>query len=248
MLKTNIGLKRNKPLIPFFSAVVLLAFLLGAFIEIAYAGVLIFDNAAPLNRPVKLRAFTSGRFFPEGGRLVEFYVNYEHIGSALSGGDGNAFFKYVPSSSGISVLTVNSDNETGEGTLLITDSKDRVILIAIENTLFKSIFSLKPSKEGRDALKQLSKNYRIIYLTAILGVKESRKWLKDNEFPVSAVLKWEGPELIAELKEREINPYAIIAPPEILSEAPDIKKRYSFVEAEDVMEVKDWDDLLKQFE
>jgi hypothetical protein len=226
--------------------IVFLAFLLCYLLEVADAGVLIFDDAAPFNKPVKLRALTSGRFFPEGGRLVEFYVNSEHIGSALSGGDGYAFFKYVPSYTGITVLTVNSDNETDEGTLLITDSKDRVILIAIETILFKSIFLLKPSKEGRDALQQLSKNYRIVYLTTLLGVKESRRWLKDNEFPVSAVLKWKAQEIITELKEREINPYAIIAPPEILSEARDIKKRYSFVESEDVVEVKDWDDLLKQ--
>ena len=51
--------------------------------------------------------------------------------------------------------------------------------------------------------------------------------------------------MIADLQERDINLYAIIGTPGILSEAQDIKKRYSFQKTEGAVEVKDWDDLLK---
>ena len=236
----------NREYISFFIIIAFLALSLFASSEIACAGVMVFDDVVSSGKAVKLRALTKGRFFPEGGRLTEFYVNGEHIGTVLSGGDGYAFYKHMFPFPGVYNLKVSSENETGEGVLIAADRNDRVILIEIEDTLFEQIITLKPSAEAKKTMQKLIKNYRIIYLTTLFGIKESRKWLIEHEFPASAVLKWEGPAMITDIKERGINIYAIIGSPEMLSESLDIKRRFSFQEAEDSVSVKDWDDLLKK--
>ena len=75
---------------------------------------------------------------------------------------------------------------------------------------------------------------------------QSRKWLKDNAFPSFPVLKWEGEELIDDLKEKHIPLYAIVGSPDVLTESSEIEKRFSFTETEDASEVKDWDELIKK--
>jgi hypothetical protein len=229
------------------------------FLETAFAEVIVFDNATTTGKAIKLKALTKGKIFPEGGKLIEFYVEEKHIGTTLSGGDGYAFMKYLSLAPGIKNLKVKANTETDEGVLLVTEKNDKVLLIEIENTLFVSepgnLFQLLNAirkelssrvKEGKDALQQLSKRFRIIYLTTMIGTKESRKWLKDNEFPISAILKWEGTDLLDELKRRGLRLYAIVASPDVLSEASGIEKRFSFEETEDGAVVDNWKDLLKQ--
>jgi hypothetical protein len=230
---------------PFFSRAccLLLTAFLFAFAGAASAGVTIFDTVSTVNESIKLKALTKGRFFPEGGKLVTYHVDDRDIGTTLSGGDGYAFMKYKSSSRGIKILKVESGEDTDEGVLLITGKTDRVILIEIESALFDSMLSFKPVKKSKEVLKELSKKFRILYITSLVGMAQSRKWLKDNEFPPSPVLKWEGEELIDDLKEKHIPFYAIIGSPDVLTDASGIEKRFSFVEAEDATEVKDWDEL-----
>ena len=83
----------------------------------------------------------------------------------------------------------------------------------------------------------------IIYLTTVLGVKQSRKLLKENDFQLSTVLKWEGADMLAELYDGGIRIYAVIGSPDLLSGVSDIKKKFSFEETEDGVTVRDWDDL-----
>ena len=214
----------------------------------ASAGVTVFDTVTMANEPVKLKALTKGRFFPKGGKLVQFYVNNKYLGTTLSGGDGYAFMKYKSSSRGLKSLKVVSGEDRDEGALLITVKKDKVVLIQIESTLFDSMLSFKPSEKGRDALNKLSKKFKIMYVSTLMGMMQSRKWLKDNEFPSLPVFKWEGEELIDDLRDKHIPLYAIIASPDVLTDASGIEKRFSFVETEDATEVRDWDELIDRLE
>jgi glutaredoxin len=217
-------------------------------VNITSAGVIVFDSITPSGKAVKLKALTKGRFFAAGGKLVTFYVDGEHIGTTLSGGDGYAFLKYLPSSSGIRKLKAESGDETDEGVILVTGKNDNVILVEIESTLFVPSIrnSFKPSKESKDALNKISKKFRIIYLTNLMGATNSRKWLKDNGFPPSPVLRLEGPETLDDLNNKGIRLYGIIGSPALIAEASDIEKKYSFEETEVGTEVKDWEDLSKQ--
>jgi hypothetical protein len=212
----------------------------------ASADVTVFDTVSSFNESIKLKALTKGRFFPEGGKLVTYRVDGMGIGTTLSGGDGYAFMKYKSTSRGIKILKVESGEDTDEGVLLITGKKDRVILIEIESALFDSMLSFKPSEKGRGPLNQLSKKNRIIYISTLMGMTQSRKWLKEHEFPSSPVFKWDGAELIDYLKEKHIPLYAIIGSPDVLTEASGIGKRFSFTETEDATEVRDWDELIEK--
>ena len=212
----------------------------------APAGVVVFDDAARVDTIVKLRALTKGRFFPEGGKLVKFYFKDKHIGTTLSGGDGYAFLKHRPSAPGIVKIKVEAGSDSDEGVLLVTGKKDRVLVIEIEGALAGSLLSRKPAKDSNETIKELSENFRMIYITSLMGIQPSRKWLKENDFPLFPVFKWEGADLLNDLQEQGIRIYAIIAAPAILSEAPDIDKRFSFEETEEGTAVMDWKDLFKR--
>ncbi len=212
----------------------------------AHAGVVAFDDVSPVNTMVKLRALTKGRFFPEGGRLVKFYVKEEHIGTTLSGGDGYAFLNHRPSSQGIVKIKVESGSDSDEGVLLVTGKKDRVLVIAIDGMLAEFPFSRRPVKDSHGIVTQLAENFGILYITGLTGIKASKKWLSDNGFPVFPVFKWEGPDMLNNLQEQGIGIYAIIAAPDIIAETPDIEKRFSFGETEEGTAVKDWKALFNE--
>lgn len=232
-------------LIPF----ILLSILL-LYSSTALAGVTVYDSITIVNKTVQLRAITKGRFFPEGGRLVRFYIDGSPIGTTLSGGDGYAFIGYLPSSPGLKQIRVEAGPDADEGILLVSRRQEKVILIEIERTLLNLTFRdlFKPLKGSREALTRLSKRFRIIYLTTMMGIGRSREWLREKGFPSSVILKWEGSGLLDEIRKTGIQPYAIIGSPDVLSEALEIKKRFSLEDTEEGTTVKDWDELLKQLD
>ncbi len=231
----------------FYTNFILFTFLFFVFSNAASAEVVGYDSVTAANKAVNLKALTKGRFFSEGGRLIEFYLDGKHIGTTLSGGDGYALLGYLPLSPGIKHLKVKAGVDTDEGVLLITGENDKVLLIEMEGILFESPFLLQPIKGSKEALQRLSKKFKIVYLTATIDVKESRTWLKDNGFPASAVLKWKGAALLDELQRQGIKPYAVIGLPAMVSECKEyIKKRFSFEDTEDGVVVNDWKELLKR--
>jgi len=226
----------------------LLAFILFFSIStFASAGVTAFDAVATVKKPVKLQALTKGRFFSEGGKLVEFHIDEKHIGTTLSGGDGYAFLKYTPQSKGLKKIKLKLAEESDEAMLFVTDKKDRVILIAIEAGLFESTLSFKPAEGAKEAIEKITKQFRIIYLTSIIGIKQSKKWLQDNKFHESIVFRWTGNNLIDDIREKDINIFAIVGSPDMLAEIKDIRK-FSFEETEDGTEVEGWSDILKKLQ
>ncbi len=208
----------------------------------ATAGVTAFDAVATVKKPVKLQALTKGKFFSQGGKLVEFHIDEQHIGTTLSGGDGYAFLKYTPQSKGLKKITLNLADEVDEAMLLVTDKKDRIILIAIEAGLFESPLSFKPAKGAKEAIDKVIKKYRVIYLTSIIGVKQSKKWLRDNKLYESIVFNWTGNDIIDDVKEKDINIYAIVGSPEMLAGIEEIRK-FSFKETEGGEAVESWENL-----
>lgn len=215
--------------------------------NVASAEVIVYDSVTTSGRTAILKALTKGRFFPEGGRRVEFYIGKRHIGTTLSGGDGYALLKYLPLSKGIKHLKVRSGADSNEGVLLIIEKDERVILTEIEGSLLKSPFSFQPLKGSKDELQRLSWRFRIIYLTTMIGVKKARQWIKENGFPQSAVLRWGGSEMLDELQAQGIRLYAIVGSPSVLSESSEhIKKRFSFKETEEGIVVEDWKDISKR--
>ncbi len=214
----------------------------------ATAEIVVFDDVIAVNKTIKLNAVTKGRFFPEGGRLVKFHINGTSLGANLSGGDGYAFFTYTPLSSGIFKLKAESGNDMDEGTLLVTAKKDRIVLIEIEVVHENLPFSFEPAKDSPGVLQRLATRFRIVYVTTLAGIEASRKVIRENSLPLAPVFKWGGAELLEELKDKGIKPFAIVASPGVMSDAVDIEKRYSFEDTEAGTAVKDWNALLNHLD
>ncbi|UCH82387.1 MAG: hypothetical protein JSW20_07055 [Nitrospiraceae bacterium] len=208
----------------------------------AIAGVTAFDDVASVNKPIRLKALTKGRFFSHGGKLVEFHIDEKHIGTTLSGGDGYAFLKYTPQSKGLKKITLKLADEADEAILLVTDKKDSLLLISVETGLFESALSFKPASGAKDAIDRISKKYKIIYLTSIIGIKQSKKWLDDNKLHESIIFSWTGNDVIEELRDKDINIFAVIGSSDMLDEIENIKK-ISFKETEGAEVFESWEDL-----
>jgi hypothetical protein len=233
----------------YFTAILVAVFsLAGVLYSDALAGVVVYDRVTATDRAVTLKAFTKGRFFAEGGKLVTFYLSDAPIGTTLSGGDGYAYLKYTPSITGIEKLEVKSNGDTDEGALLVTAKDDRLLIIAVEDVLFKSLFSMKPDEAGKKALTRLSKRFRIIYVTTLMGSGRVRTLLKEHTFPVSTVLQWDGDAMLANLKNQGINLYAIIASSGLLSQVSSVDKKFSFEKVDGAVKVKDWDELSQKLQ
>jgi hypothetical protein len=155
--------------------------------------------------------------------------------------------KYTPQSKGLKKIKLKLAEESDEAMLLVTTKKDRVILISIEAGLFESNLSFKPAEGAKDAIDHISKKYRIIYLTSMIGIKQSKKWLKENNLHESIVFSWTGNNLIDDLRGKDINIIAIVGNPDMLAELEDIRK-FSFKETDDGTEVENWSDILKKLQ
>ena len=199
--------------------------------------------------PVYLKVHTKGMLFSQGGRLVDVYIDQKHAGKTLSGGDGYGFLKYTPRTTGMKTIAVRSDADEDTGNLLVLDKKEKVVLVEIEAFLRMSLFSLKTLTDSKKALNTLSRRYKIIYLTRLIGNVLSKKILAKGDYPSSAILSWRGVETLDELHQKGVFLYAVIASLNLLSESSEhIEKRFTFEETEDETYVDDWEDLLKRLE
>ena len=221
--------------------------LLIIFAQAIHAEIVVYDRITALKRPVMLKALTKGRFFPRGGTLVDFFVDGKHIGKRLSGGDGYAFFKYLPKRFGVRTVKVKSRDESGEGMLLVTKKNEKVLLLEIEGGIMQSRLSREPKQGSTKAIKKSMAKYRIIYVTTMLGINRSRKWLEQAALPLSVIVRWTGAELLDELRGLGIRLIAVVGSASLISEASEhIKKRYSFDDTEDGIVVEDWEDLSRK--
>ena len=210
------------------------------------AAVSVFDTIAIKGMPVRLTVLTKGRFFSEGGRLVDIYLEQQHIGRILSGGDGYGFLKYTPAETGIKEIGVRSDGDTDEGILMVIKKGEKAVVIEIEAFFGKSLFYQEVKTESKKTIAALSRRYQIVYLTRLMGIALSKKVLAENQYPRSVIFQWQGSETLDELKEKGLILHAIVASSDLLSESTEhIDRRYCFGETEEGMEVNNWDEILK---
>jgi hypothetical protein len=211
---------------------------------LADASVTVFDAVAVSGRNVLLKALIKGRLFPEGGRIVDFYVEGRRVGRTMSGGDGYAFLEYLPEDTGPKSVEARSGDDGDKGVILVMKENERVILIELEGGLVGPIFYGKAHKGSMDVLKKLNEKYRLIYISSFIGISGSRRLLKKRALPYSAVLEWGGAELLEELEATGIKVHAIVGSPSILTESVDyVKHRFSFQETDDGTVVEGWKEI-----
>lgn len=234
-------------LICIFISLLILISLLNSGLSAAYAEVIVFDSITTIESTVMLRALTKGRFFPSGGRIIKFFINGRALGTTLSGGDGYAFFEFRPEKTGLFKVTAESDKEKSVAFVLVCNRGDKLFFVEIENALMGSIFSRNVMNGADVVLRSLMKNFRIIYITNMLGISAARQWIKDRGLPSSVVIKLESEDDLLNLQAMGLIPYAMVGSPELLAQSKEsIRKRFSFVPHEGVTEIKDWFDLRKK--
>ena len=126
------------------------------------------------------------------------------------------------------------------------DENEKAIIIEIEGAFKDTVFSDEIRASSLKAVKALSENYKIIYLSRFLGKGITGSWLKKQNFPKSVILRWRGPTTLENLKNNSVHLHAVIGSAEVISAATErIETRFSFEKTEDGKTVKDWDEILK---
>ncbi len=212
----------------------------------SWGAVIVYDRVTTVGTPVYLKVLTKGRFFADGGRLVEFYLDKKSLGKNLTGGDGYGYRKYTPKRPGIIKVQVRSKGESGSGLVLVMKKKEKVILIEIEGGFKDAFISEIAAGASRRAVERLLKKYRVIYISRYTGLRMARDWLHEGEFPEAPVLRWQGAKMFSALKEKGIHLYAIIGSASVIAEAEEhIEKRYSFEKTQKGQTVKDWEEIFE---
>jgi hypothetical protein len=151
-----------------------------------------------------------------GGEQLDFWVGEKKAGTAMTGGDGRAFFEYISRMRGTQVITVKLANsrrvESPEATATLACWERRrpillVDLAALTEEPPSSLLPLPslplpigredqpaPIPDAADELKRLTAYYfNVIYLArsgpADLGGRgDPRAWLRANRFPVGLLM------------------------------------------------------------
>ncbi len=149
-----------------------------------------------------------------GGEPLELLVDGKVVATALTGGDGRAFFTYTPKAQGLAPVRVrvgNSprvDQAEGQANLAVWERRQPILVIELLSLLEEPIPSRvppigialeserKPMAEAVDELGKLTQfYYRVIYVVSSpVGVDgfqrsaEAREWLKRYKFPTGYVM------------------------------------------------------------
>lgn len=213
---------------------------------IVRAGVVVFDQVTTVGKPVFLKVLTKGIFFPKGGRRVAIQVGDQQIHKTLSGGDGYAYYKYLPQQPGLEKIVAFSDNEQSSGLILVLADGESVIVIGVEGALQNTLFSQEMKSESRDAINTLSKKFRILYLSRWFGNEMVKNWLVSEKFPSSVVLRWRSSQIFINMTDNGVTISAVIGSKAMLQAAPDgIAKRFTFEKTGKGTTVKDWAEIVQ---
>jgi hypothetical protein len=210
------------------------------------AGVVVFDQVTTVGQPVFLKFLTKGKFFPKGGRRVTIQVANRQTHKTLSGGDGYAYYKYLPQQPGLEKIVAFSDNEQSSGLILVLADRESVIVIGVEGALQNTLFSEEMKSKSRDAIHTLGEKFRIVYLSRWFGNEMVKNWLDSEKFPSSVVLRWRSSQTFKNMTDHGVTISAVIGSKALLQAAPDdIDKRFTFEKTTKGTTVKDWAEIVQ---
>lgn len=227
----------------FFWTLLLCTFPLSALSE-----VIVHDMVVPKGERAMLRAETKGKFFSRGGEVVEFFIDGKPIGRTLSGGDGFAFKQFTPVKTGVYHIAAKSGRDEGNGLLLSLKRGTGIVFVDVEGSLLEGPFSKKPRNESQKAVKEIGRRFSVVFLQSGFASPNTIKaWLRENEFIAFPVIPWNEGKVFDEMNGMGFKIKALIGNPRIIESAKKYHPiAYSFEEAEDAIEVKDWGEIKKK--
>lgn len=211
----------------------------------ARSEIVVFDDVTTVLEPIRIRVLTKGKFFAQGGRLVDIYLDDVALKRIMTGGDGYGYLRYTPRQAGLKSIEARSDGDSAAGLHLITNKSDKTIVIDVEGAFREAVFSEEIREDSQAAVKALSSEYQIIYISRFVGKGVSRTWLVKEDFPKSVILRWQGAATLKTIKKRGVLLEAVIGSAAVISAAKKyISNRYTFEESKDGTVVKDWQEIL----
>jgi len=211
----------------------------------SHGKVIVFDRVTTIQTPINIRVLTRDGFFAAGGRMVDIYLENNLLKKILTGGDGYGYLKYTPGEAGLKKITARSNTDSASGLILVMDENEKAIIIETEAAFKDTVFSDEIRETSQKAVKSLSENFKIIYLSRYLGKSITGGWLEKQNYPQSVILRWRGPTTLENLKNNSVQLHAIIGSAEVISAATErIEKRFSFEKTKNGKTVKDWDEIL----
>ncbi|HSE58174.1 MAG TPA: hypothetical protein VLA99_05690 [Nitrospiraceae bacterium] len=181
--------------------------------------VIVGDSLAKTDRPVTIEALLveEGMLRQQGvgGEPLILWVDKVRAATAMTGGDGRAFFQYTPSKLGtfrVRVTVGDSPrvaNAEGTGTLAVWERRRPILLVegaalfasaetgitpALPLPLPLSVTVDKPAEHAVEELERLSQfYYHLLYVvppgsSALNSVRQYREWLDQHKFPQGVVL------------------------------------------------------------
>ena len=214
-------------------------------VSVSRSEVVVFDDVTTVKTPIRIKVLTKGKYFARGGRLVDIYLEENHLKRILTGGDGYGYFKYTHDSAGFKSITARSNSKTASGFHLVLNKNDQAIVIDIEGAFKEAVFSEEIRENSQSAVTSLSKRYKIIYLSRYFGKEISRSWLNNEKFPTSVILRWQGSNIFKILAKRSVKLYAVIGSGTAISAAKKYSdKRFTFEKVKDGILVKDWNEIV----
>lgn len=216
----------------------------------AFSEVIVNDMIVPRGEKAMLVAETKGKFFSKGGEVVEFFIDGKSIGRTLSGGDGLAFKSFIPVKAGTYHIIAKSGKDEGDGLLLSLKQGTELVFVDIEGSLMERPFSKKPRNGSQIAIKEINRRFPVVFLhNGFVSIKMIKAWLKENKFKQLPVIPWKQGSAFDDIEGNGFRLKAIIGSPQVIESAGKYHPTaYSFEEAGDAIEVKDWEEIRKRLE
>ena len=214
----------------------------------AYAEIFVNDTVALSGEEFLIKAETKSGYFAKGGKIVEFSVNGKSIGSVLSGGDSIAYKIFRTGRPGIYTVVARCGKDTGSGVIMVLKKGSGLVFIDIEGSLLSTPFAKKPIKISREVIRKIMNSYPVVYLhTGNIGISAIRGWLRQNSFPVSAVMSWQMGDIFAALNKKGIKIKAVIGSQAVIDSANAYNpESFGFDEEDSSKNLKAWQGIEKK--
>ena len=214
----------------------------------AAAGVSVFDQVTTANKPFYLKIRTHRGLLAMGGIRGTFWIDAQKVGDVLTGADGYGFLQYTATTAGDFTITARTEAGQAEGRLMVIAPSAPTVLFEVEALAWRALVSQRDAVAQR-VMQQMAESYTIVYLCGMIGKTAARELIRTKNFPESAVLVGKDRDQFARLERRGVRLYAVVGSPAVVSAAKKhCARRFSFEAQADARFVKNWEDLLDQFD